>query len=77
MEVNEKNINEVVKVLTKKGLEDASIKVKNLSEIAKELMEKYPDLTPEQLGQKYDEELQLEEQNNQMEQLEGQDRDED
>lgn len=56
MEVNQENIEKVAKVLRKGKFDEAVSQVKNYIDIAKELIEKYPELTAEQIGEKYEQE---------------------
>ena len=60
MEINEENINKVVEVLRMGKLNESLLKVQDISKVAQQLMEQYPNLTPEEIGQKYEEQLALE-----------------
>lgn len=54
MEVNQETIESVAKVLMMVKFNQAMKTVSDYMQIAKELMEQYPDLTPEEIGQEYE-----------------------
>ena len=63
MELSQENIEEVVGVLKIKDFNNSMKKVSDYNQIAKELIEKYPDLTAEELGELYEEECNKKEAN--------------
>ena len=64
MEINEENIAKLAEILKTKDFEKALGKVQDYSKIAQQLMEQYPELTAEELGQKYEEQVMQAEQEN-------------
>ena len=63
MELSEKNINDLASVLKQKDLEKSLKKVQDYSEIAKQLIEKYPELSADEIGEIYEQQMSLESQN--------------
>ena len=55
MELNQENIEKVVEVLRMGKFNEVMKDVQNYFEYAKELIEKNPDLTPEEIGQNLEE----------------------
>lgn len=72
MEVTLENINSLAEKLKQKDLEKSLKKVQDYSRIAEQLIIENPTLTVDEIGELYENML---EQNNQIEQPEGQDRD--
>lgn len=60
MELNQENIEEVVEVLRMGKFNEAMKDVSDYFVIAKELIEKYPDLTAEQIGEEYEKQCEVE-----------------
>lgn len=54
MEINQENIEIVAKMLMMVKFNDAMKTASDYFQIAKELMEQFPDLTPEEIGMEYE-----------------------
>lgn len=57
MEINEENINKVAEVLRSKDFEKALVKVQDYSRIAEQLIKENPNLTVDQIGELYEQQM--------------------
>lgn len=56
MELTQENIDKVAEVLRMGKLNESLLKVQDLSKLAEQLIKENPNLTAEEIGQKYEEE---------------------
>ncbi len=76
MEINEENINKVAEVLRSKDFEKALVKVQDYSRIAEQLIKENPDLTVDQIGELYEQQMENERNTQQPETKDTQDQEE-